>query len=249
MILIANDVGSKELLPELSKYVECELFNLEFGDFVFNGIGPGGAPYSIAVERKTWGDLIQSFEKGRLQTHQIPGLQKFDRRYLLIEGIIRPGPGMIIERFIGGGGWRAINPNGRAWTLPQMRGILLEIEELGGMRVVYTQNQTDTCRWLAECFNWWQKPYEDHSIFKRVKETIRDTNVGLSIKFERDSLLKRMIAQIAGIGWAKAGAAEKEFGTVHEMANADAKRWQKIQGIGKTIAERTVRAINERGSE
>lgn len=264
MILIANDAGSRELLPHLSKRAPCMLWDMEFSDFYYDGFGPGDKIVTTGVERKTWPDFLHSFESGRLQAHQIPGLvRNFDRRYLLLEGLTKPGPGGLMQIARGRGNWEMLasqdNPR-RGWTISQIRGILAELEEMGQVRLAFTINQVDTCDWLAVNYEWRQKSWDSHGVFKVIKDVPASNDpdpssygAGRAVDMleltRQPSLVRRMAAQILGVGWEKSKLIEQEFRTVRAMAAAGVADWMRIKGIGKSIAQRTVRAINEGGLE
>jgi ERCC4-type nuclease len=72
-------------------YGMSKIERMQFGDFSWLGNGPDGAPWSIGVERKTIGDMIQSITSDRFSGHQLPGLlNTYNAVYVLVEGLYRP---------------------------------------------------------------------------------------------------------------------------------------------------------------
>lgn len=253
MIFIANDIGSKELLTPLSKRVHCELANLDYGDFIFGGVGPGGEYLNIAVERKTWPDLISSIESKRLQGRQAPGMRvHFDRSYLLIEGEVRNGMGGMLEicRRRGRGGrpqWDALSRSNRGWTWPRVWAAIFSLQEFGEMRVILTRNSGETCDVLNALYRWWQKEYSDHDMFNVV---VTGASSGPRLaELTKPTFFRKAMSQFHLLGWKKATAADAEFASMAEACQADEKRWRRVKGIGKELAARIVRVLREGGPD
>ena len=74
MILIDSRIGSVEFEKQLPKDI-AQVTQLEYADFMFNGLGPNNEIWSIGVERKAIGDLISCMFDNRFTGHQLPGLQ------------------------------------------------------------------------------------------------------------------------------------------------------------------------------
>jgi ERCC4-type nuclease len=53
--------------------------------------------------------------------------------------------------------------------------------------------------------------------------------------------VRRFAAMLPGIGYHKSAVVEKHFGSIEEMATADAGTWMEIDGIGKKLAADIVR--------
>lgn len=255
MIYIANDVGSREFFPALSKRADCALEELAFGDFVFAGAGPGSSSLLIAVERKTWPDLLGSLESKRLQKHQLPGLaSNYDRTYLLLEGIVRRNMAGGIDQCRGKGNWHPLSGSGSGWSWNNVQGVLHSLEELAGVRVIRTPNQDETVEAIATLYRWWSKHYEAHDTFRVMPKSAKINDspsmvVDFSGLHEKPSFLRRAIATFRMIGWEKSAGVDARFKTLQEACLAPEKAWQEIPGIGKTLAKRIVRVIKEGGNE
>jgi len=90
MILIAKDIGSRELHSVFPLSEVSILSKLESGDIVFSGNGPDNQPLSIAIELKSLTDFIDSIRSGRLHGRQSRlMLSTYDVNYLAIYGIFK----------------------------------------------------------------------------------------------------------------------------------------------------------------
>ena len=90
-----------ESLRGLSGSIPVRVLRLEFGDVTFQGNGPDGE-CSVGIERKRLSDLLNSMLDRRLAGHQLRGLgNAYDFRYLIAEGVWRPGPHGEIEELVG----------------------------------------------------------------------------------------------------------------------------------------------------
>lgn len=88
MLLVDSRAGSHELIAPLQQLgLEAEETTLEYGDVTFEGQGEGGKPVHIGLEFKQLRECVASLRTGRLQGHQLPGMQQtYDYSWLLIEG-------------------------------------------------------------------------------------------------------------------------------------------------------------------
>lgn len=240
MILIDSRTGSKEFFTRIRK--PRKLVRLSFADFMFVGNGPTG-PVAVGLERKTVGDLRDSFITGRLSGHQLPGLlDSYNVTYLIIEGKMkedrRTGALMV---------WGRRNKRG-AWTQDlasqvsygSIMGFLTTIENYCGIRVRFTENMSQTAQLVMDLNKWWAKGWADHKSLCMFN-TASEYHVGM----KRPSLLRKIAADLPGIGWKRSEAVEDEFNSIQEMMNADEDHWAFIPGIGKGIARSVTRAIRK----
>lgn len=259
MILIDDRTGSKELHPALSKRLDAQLVNLEFADFCFYGYGPERCIYKIGFERKTWRDLIGSLEKGRrLETHQIPGMaQEYDRRYLIVEGLVRRSYAGIIEEFrYKDKSWYELSRSERGWTWDRLFSKLQSIQEFGGVQIDYTRSESETVDLLVAKYNWWQKVYEDHDTYRAIKQPDKRAHTAsglvvadpLSDRFQEHSFLRTAIAMMPGVGWNKSEGVDKRFDSMLEACLAPERAWKEIAGIGKTLSSRIVQTLTKGGT-
>lgn len=54
-----------------------------------------------------------------------------------------------------------------------------------------------------------------------------------------------MIGEAPGIGWEKSQRVLAHFGSVHAAVNASVEEWMKIEGVGRTMAERIYRSYRK----
>jgi DNA integrity scanning protein DisA with diadenylate cyclase activity len=59
----------------------------------------------------------------------------------------------------------------------------------------------------------------------------------------KPGLVRRVAAELPLIGWDRSSDVAMTFPSVLAMVLADEKDWQKIKGIGKTIARKVVAAL------
>lgn len=239
MIYLDSRTGSKELyVPLQSRGVPVELTVLEYGDAMFIGHGPAG-DVLIGVERKVTQDLVSSLVSGRLSGHQIPGIvAMYPYRWIVVEGISRENKDGFLEVPRGGRVWESVGIRARA-----VEQYLLTVQLRGGVFVQRTSSLDGTAAWIEALYRWWtDKAWGEHR--SHAAQYVPDTSdVGL---WDKPGLVQRMAAQLPGID-TKARYVARRFKTPLEMAIADPAAWQGIKGIGKTIAARVVKALQEEG--
>jgi hypothetical protein len=169
VLYVDTAVGSKELEPILRRRgVNCRLFPRLPADFALVGSGPKGAEWKIGVERKTLGDLGSSLLMNRLFGTQLPRMvEEYQRIWLVVEGIFRPGDDDAIEVWRPGrrgvaGSWSLARV---PLTWSQLQGWLLSFDEAtnGKGRRWKTSSETETALWLGALLRWWSKRYERHA--------------------------------------------------------------------------------------
>ena len=244
VLYIDTAVGSKELEPILRRRgVKCELYPRLPADFALIGRGKGGRDWKIGVERKTLGDLGSSLMMDRLFGTQLPRMiEEYDRIWLIVEGIFRPGGDDAIEV------WR-----GREWvasrvplTWSQLQGWLLTYDEaVGGKgRRWRTSSDHETVAWLGALLRWWGKPYHRHS-----------GHIAIELNTPMPSSVHAMIrkpnqVQVSAFSLPKLGAKTalkvgRYFASVHEMMTASQAEWRKA-GVGAKDAKTVWDAIRRR---
>lgn len=241
VMTVDGRVGSAEFLPRLQSLgTPCELAHLEYADFAFLGLGEGGVPVPVGVERKTIGDFISSANSGRFAGHQLPGmLQCYSDIWLLIEGEFRPAPNSGLLEVRWGNGWAPITHGPKAYTYREFMASLLTVELKGGVRICQTPNEQQTAAWLNALYHWWvSKSFEEHRSHLRFRSVEAD-----QVLLTKPSLLREIAALLPGIGWGKSSDIAIAFPSVRAMVQASRKEWMQIKGIGKTLAERIDMAL------
>ena len=236
VILLDDRTGSKELLP-LFPTGSVQLTHLDYADCCFTGNGEG-LPYNIGIERKAIRDLINSMVTGRLSGHQLPGLlNSYNVIYLVVEGIYRPGNDGLIEIW-GRRSWETLRLGNRTFLYQEVINFLNTICIKTGVHVWQTGTEQETVRLIMSLYHWWEKPYEKHS------SHIKSKQVETAYLFK--PTFKQIVAsELDGIGIEKAKVVCAAFPTVLDMANATVGDWAKLPGVGKTIAEKAVKAFQQ----
>lgn len=236
-VLLDRRIGSKELsAPLLQLNVPFELTTLEFGDVALMGNGVDG-PVPVGIERKRIRDLANSLLSGRLVGHQLPGLMAtYSHAWLVIEGHWREDTEGFVELPAGKRKWFRMTPTMRARDLLAW---ILTIELRGGLHVRQTYDELETARFVAALAHWWTaKEWAEHKSHLALYQP-PDQSL-----FVKPSLVRRIAAELPGVGFDKSKAVERYFPTAFELIAADEREWLKIDGIGKTLAARIVGALH-----
>lgn len=240
-MLVDDRTGSKELLTGLRDLgVPASLERLNSADFAFSGNGHAG-PILIGVERKTIYDLIQSLRSGRLVEQYGRLMDEYDKVALLVEGIWRPDRTGLLE--ILNGKWSS--GYGKGISYGEVASYLDSLSFIGGVYVVRTSSDRESCHWLAWAYKWFQKEWDAHRTFSQLHQREIAGKAGKPT-FRKPSTLVKVAAQLPGIdskAWDCANPSKGGFKSIRELANADEKRWEKVAGIGKKGAETLVRTI------
>lgn len=239
-------------LPQLLRYfrpfdVHVTSSRLPSGDACWEGFGPDSGNWLVGVERKKIRDLINSMRTRRLSGSQIPEMWKtYDRSYLLVEGIWRPGSTGMIE-INASSGWQTLTLQSSAVSYREVDSYLQSMAspELGGMIVYRTSTTAETAAWLVSRYKWWQKAWDKHTAHKQIYAPEPEVKkLGWRAVREEPSMVWKMAAQLPGIDQ-KAELVAKAFKTPLEMCQAGEDRWRKIKGIGPLIAKAAVAALQQ----
>ena len=233
MLQLDDRVGSAELAEPLRTLgVPVEVTRLQYGDAQFLGNGPDGeSTILVGVERKTISDLIQCVKDGRLAGDQLPGLvANYNSPWLVVEGIWREGDDGLLQVY-----------KGRTWdshrvnpiTATQIRRVLLWLRSQAGFETIQTASRSDTVVFLRDLYQWWQKPWDEHTSLHQRHKPAKTNQWGLVVP-----LPQRMLEELDGMGEVKAAAAASMF-SFSDLLNAESPRiWQEIEGVGKALARK-----------
>lgn len=235
--------GSGPLIPLLQRrgVKGVEAATLLYGDIAIDGNGPEGMPIAVGVEYKKLGDMLQCIDNGRFVGHQLPGmLDCYNVIWLVVEGIWRENPASGILEVPRGPIWSPIRSgNGHAMA-SSLVGFLMTMEQKVGIRVMRTGTQSQTLDWLFHLNKWWtSKTYEEHRAHLAF-----DNSQALAL-ISRPGLVRRISKELPGLGIGKSGPVARRFPTVLDMVLASESDWAAIEGIGKVMAHRIVKAIQE----
>lgn len=236
-ILVDSRVGAVELIPRLrsmmpGKVDKCRLVS---ADITFDGNGPGGT-VAIGIERKRVGDLMGSIRSGRLSGEQLVAMnQIYQFVYLVVEGLYRPSSDGFIEVHVRGK-WRDLVLGRQKFLYSELDNYLTTVELNANVMVRRTASEYETCVQVVDLYRWWNKEWDRHHAHEAIKH-----QEGVTLK--RASLLRRVAAELPGVGWIRSGAVEKHFASIQEMTIANERDWVQIEGIGPGIAKRVVKAL------
>jgi ERCC4-type nuclease len=240
-LMLDDRTGSIELQPYLAAHhLPVQVCRLQYGDLAFPGNGPNG-PLLVGIERKRLTDLIDSKRSGRLAGHQLPGLLRdYEVVYLVIEGIWRIGRDSGAIEVPRHGGWQPLALGRKGFSCAELEGFLCGLENRCNIKIRKTSNEHDTAQLVHSLWTWWGSSWDNH---KSLDVTY--TPPPPVVQLVKPGIVHRVAAEIEGFGWDKAKAVAGEFRTVREMVDADEKRWAGIDGVGKTLARRAVKSLNE----
>jgi DNA excision repair protein ERCC-4 len=203
--------------PDLRALGETSPLPEEYGaDYLFPA-----ATGLVAVQRKTFPDLIASLRDGRL-AREIPLLRTADHPLLLLEG----RPFWTSEGVMVGG-----NFSRQGWY-----GVELSTQIVHNIHIVHTDDLADTARWLRYAPSWFAKP-EHTGLAQRPKPT---DNFGHMT--ERDFAI-HLLQSFPGIGPKVAEAIYRHFGRVPLQLSVSARDLAQVPGVGKVRAETILRCL------
>jgi ERCC4-type nuclease len=230
MILVDAAVGSKELVEPLMRLgLRARKTHLPYGDVAFVGRGQGGSEVGIGIELKKFRDLVSSLRSGRLQGHQLIGLQQaYDFRWLIVEGQWKHGRyGELIQ------GKSRVHGS---MTAAELEKRLLTLEVQGGIRIRHTFSRADTLRVLGSLYRWWtDRSLEEHDSHITIYHPPTLVPV---------SQFRQTVSTLPGIGLKLSQVVEQHFGkSLWRAMDAPKSEWAKIEGIGIATADKIVNAI------
>lgn len=241
MITIDPRVGSKELLKYFPKNT-AELSHLEFADLAFLG-QLCGETVNVGVERKALSDLLSSMQTGRLAGVQLRGLLScYDIVYLVVEGVYRPGQDGRLQVPRGNKTWKGVRLGRRQYMMRDLDCFLNTLALTTGVQIRQTSTKRHTALLTYNLYNWFQKEEHTSHLAMHKNRFIDDGSDG--ILFAKPSLLRRVAAELTGVGWKRSLDVSKHFHSIEEMVMAEEKEWLEIPGIGKTLAPRIVEEIH-----
>lgn len=252
MILVDPRIGKKNgqtsgerlthIVSTLKSRLNCPVRGakprLDAGDFAFEGSGPDGN-ITIGVEWKTVGDACTSMRSDRLAADQIKGMSDlYGMSFVIVQGIWRHGRGGVIEvRY--GKTWKPLNLATKSFQYSELFKFMVSLSVKKNVVVIRTTTEDETLWALSYLYQWWQTPWDKHRSTDPIKTQTE-------LCFTRVSLLRKMAAELPGIGWTRSIAVERAFLTVHHMVNADVAQWESIDGIGSKTAQKVYQLLRER---
>jgi ERCC4-type nuclease len=233
VILVDPRAGSVDYIPLLRGLgATVEAVTLDFGDVAFYGSGR-----SIGIELKRLNDMLNCIVTGRFSGHQLPGLAaQYQEAWLIVEGYWRPGPldGVLETRR--GREWVPVKLGARTWMYRDFDNYLTTVEVKGGVRVKRTAGPDETARAVYGLYAWWQD-FDGHHSHLALNRASRDTGL-----FVKQTFVRRVAAELPGVGFERSGMCAGAFSTVRKMMQASDKEWTRLPGIGAKLAKGIVAA-------
>lgn len=248
MILVDPRVGSSQFRDPISQRVNCEVLyanpQLSGGDFAFEGNGPNDKTLAIGIELKTIEDMLGSMRSDRmaLQLAEMNGI--YDICYVIIQGQYKPddkGNLMTLRR----GGWQLLDlayghsKASKCFRYAELDKYINGLEVRKNVIIVRSTCMIETVWQIVNRYNWWQKPWEEHSSTDPIKTQV-------DVMFTKPSLIRVIASNLPGIGWVRSKAVEQAFLNTHNMVNAPHEAWEAIEGIGEKTAHNVWKALRER---
>lgn len=254
-ILIDDRAGSQDLINYPPLDTLGTLCRLDSADVMIAGNGPNDNPTLIGIEVKSLSDLLSSADSGRLQATQIPAmLSTYTVNYVAYYGAYKSGPdGELLIPFSSrndGTRWRAATLGGGNRLIPYgyLHSLLLTLSAVG-IRIHHTQSIDEMAVWLGCLHRWWSKPWISHTGMHTFDSSCGRIQGGTSLlptHSPHTAQIAEVLSRLPGIGYTRAVAAGEHFESIEDAFMAGADEWMKVPGIGKTIAESTVRTIRAR---
>lgn len=225
--------------------VPSELSQMPYGDVSWLGSGVDGAPVSVGIEMKSLHDCLQCIGSGRFAGHQLPGLvQSFDYVWLMVEGDYRgrtrDGVLEYYRRTDRGAYWTEAGGGRRQWMARDFEAWLLSMVVMGGIRVIRVADWDSGAQWIKTAYNWFQK--ETHS--SHLAMYSGKVLAGDSALLTKPSLVRRVAAELPGVGFKRSAKVAARFRSVSEMVSAPVSEWLEVEGIGAKTAQGIVKAVH-----
>ena len=218
----------------------ARLTHLAYADFAFEGHGVDG-DVLVGVERKRIGDFVNSMCTGRLSGHQVIGLlNAYHYVYLVVEGVFRANPRDGMLEVWKHKAWYPYAAGKRQFMARDIWVFMNTLEVVCGIRCYHCATDTDTAAYVGALHQWWQKEYEAHR--SHVQPRVED-----SVRLFKHSTVRRVAAQLDGIGWDKAKALDNRYTSVEELVGATEAELREVDGIGKTLAASIYRQLHGGG--
>ena len=241
MIFVDPRSGSGDILDRLIAFhVPAEHLLLPSGDVSFIGRGEHGSPVTIGIEMKTIHELVTAFDTGRFVGKQLPRLvANYDYRWLVVEGLWRYHDGDGVLEVLRGHDWVSLGFGSKRYMAREIAAFLFTIQLRGGVSLHLSANRGQTLHWLTVLYHWWTcKDFDRHRSHLSFYAPVPDRAL-----FIKPSLVRRMAKELDGVLWEKSEAIAQHFSNPLQMCAANEAEWRKVPGIGKTLAERIVRAL------
>jgi len=245
-IYLTSAPNDADLIPHLGHL--CQPYDIQCGDFNFQGYWQDNQPVWIWGERKKLSDLVNcALDTGRfLRQIQDAHAANFTFFFTIIEALYRCGKDGLIE-IKKGNKWVVYHLNPRDSSSPtvhydRIEGYLNQINYYCNVRVYHTTNAKETANTVLGIYNMFQLPPEDHNSLKQFATSPDPVAAFLT----KPSLIRRVAKEFPGVGWKLSQEFEKGFGCTADLCavifNQDIERLMELEGVGKKTAEGIIEA-------
>lgn len=190
-----------------------------------------------AIEFKTINELLSCIVTGRFAGTQLPAMdQAYSDYWLLVEGPFKRGPGGELMVEGGGGRWYQARVGTRYFDKSDLDRWVITMTTKTPLKIHFTQSRQETREWINTMHWWWENKDKHQSHVKMDKSRDR-------VELIKPTLVRGWAEWCPGIGHEKAIRASRAFGTGFDLAVAGEDEWMRIEGVGRTMAERIVGRI------
>ncbi len=234
MILLDPAIGSKELQEPLLKLgLPVDMCRVD-ADIVFEGRGVGGSSVTIGVEYKKLHELIQALRSERLQGHQVPKMQAFDFKWLLVEGeVLLDKQGYLARRT----GRKTSKRMEGSMTFNELVRRLVVLQISRGLQWVIVDNHEQTIKFIETLYRTWTDVDQDEH---KSHIAIYEPQPLVAI-----SQFRRTVATLPGIGIGISRRVEEMFPSIRDAMLATPEAWARVEGIGMKTAKRIATILTQ----
>lgn len=196
---------------------------LDYGDLFWEGKGAAGTTVTVGIEFKKLGELITSIRDGRLAGHQLPGMQRYDYRWLLYEGDWRrdDATGLMLEYKGPKLGWKPLHGKMPA---SEFQKHLMTYLVCGGINAQHTRTRAATLEFIRDGYRWFSdRALDEHASLSQIHTP---PSIGTLSPF------RKAVCAWPEIGIKTSRAVEERFQrSIRAAANASAVEWASIQTV------------------
>lgn len=238
--IYVDDRAGSDSLIKLFPQDLVEVCRLDSADVMFFGAGRGGEQVAVGIEFKSLDDVLKCICDGRFAGKQnIRMAEEYDERWLLVEDETRIGVDDQLQayrRVKGQYRWVDARCGNRYFKWADYEAWIATMTYKTGLKVRQVKDRRETKHWVMTQYRWWQGGWDKHK-----SDQVRDQSGRPSLV--KASALREFAATLPGVGWGKAANVEKYFISIHDAVNAHNSDWEKVEGIGRIMAERIVEVI------
>jgi len=242
VIYLTTAPNDADLIPIFGDI--CQPLSIPYGDFNFEGKWWENESIWIWGERKKLGDLVNCIQSSGRLLRQVQDAKEagFSQFFIIIEAIFRSNPQTGALQHRKGKDWSDyhINPydsNSKIISYKRVVDFLNQLDYYCGIRYRITTSPRDTVRKVLDLYSLFQTAPEDHGSLKQFETTTENGAAFLS----KPSLIRRVSKELDKVGWDRSKGFELEFESLADLCrvigSGDMKRLQKVNGVGKGIAQ------------